>query len=409
MKVLILASYIYDDAVEEFTKNKTGFGLMVKEIANNVSAFDEVYLLTRVITQGKHDKDYEVLRHKWKDVFGSLSIKYLFKGIKEALSFKQNVKGRLRHVYYYLDGGYVKKTIKQINPDIVHIHGVGHNTKAYIMVCKELSIPYMVTLHGLIGLNDSVLLEQHEKNIEKFFLIESERNNVTVTVISSGIKKRIINNYGLLNGDNIRIITNGTNTQIINSTRANIREKYNIPDANKIIICVGNISQRKNQLEVIKAFSKIENEYKEKISILFLGNDCMDGAFQESISELGYEKNLIPCGFVDKRDIPSYLTQAELNIVASIDEGFGLSIIESFVYGVPTVTFSDLDAIEDLYHENAIMLVNDRSDKALAQGIEKALRTNWDKEWIKEYSKQFSLEKMTEEYHKCYLEVVKKR
>lgn len=404
MKVLILTQYIYDDTLPGFSKNKTGFGLMVNDIVKYISVRDEVSLLTRVITKGKHHNGYEVVRHTWKDIFCSLSLKYFLRGVKYACSFKQSVKDKLRYMYYYIDAGYVKKIIKQLKPDIIHIHGVGYITKSYIEVCQELKVPYIVTLHGLKGLNDSVLAPKNEKVLEKDFLIESEKRNIPVTVISNGMKKRILNNYGLLNGNNIREITNGTNIEIEENININIRRKYNIPVERKIILCIGNISIRKNQNQVIKSFLRLDKEQQKNTTILFLGND-LEGKLREEINELGL-KNLIYCGFVDKREISSFWIKADLNVVASIDEGFGLSMIEGFVYGVPTVTFSDLDAIKDLYHEKAMLLVNERSDEALAQGMEKALNICWDREWIKEYSEQFSLDKMALKYHKLYSDIL---
>ena len=53
MKVMIIAPYIYDDNIIEFTKNKTGFGIMVQNIVSSVAELENVVLLTRVITKGK--------------------------------------------------------------------------------------------------------------------------------------------------------------------------------------------------------------------------------------------------------------------------------------------------------------------------------------------------------------------
>lgn len=409
MKVLFLAPYIYEKSLPQFCKNKTGFGMMVNDIIKYVSEKNDVYLLTHTITKREKCNNITIVKHLWCDVLGSVSYKYLFRGLKYSLKFKQNLNGRLRYIFYYMDAGYVKNIIKEVNPDIVHIHSIGYSTKAYMDICEELKIPFIVTLHGLIGLGENILCTQQDKKFEKIFLQKSEKENLPVTVISRGIKKRILCNYGLGNGKNIRIITNGTNTEINDSIKIDIRTKYKIPRNNNIILCIGNISENKNQVQVIKAFSKITKKIQENTNILFLGNDMLNDGFQDIICELGYKKNLIHCGFVDRINVSSYLTQATLNVVASLDEGFGLSIVEGFTYGVPTVTFSDLDAVEDLFDANAMMLVNERSDEALAEGIEKALEFDWDREWIRNYGKQFSLERMAEEYHKLYLEVRKKR
>lgn len=409
MKVLFLSRYIYDETMLEFTKNKTGFGLIVNDIVKNISELDEVFLVTRVITKGKDYKKYNILKHTWKDVFKSFSMKYFYEGVKEAFNFGETVKTKLKYVYFYLDGGYVRKIIKTLKPDIVHIHGIGLSTITYIIVCDELKIPYIVTLHGLIGMDDSVLASKHEKQLEKKFLQESEEKNIPVSVISSGIKRRILDCYGLKKGDNIKVITNGTKIEVSSISRINIREKYNIPTDNKILLCIGNVSRNKNQTQLVESYSEISHDLRGEITILFLGNDTSDDVLIKKITDLKLSRSLIHCGFIDRSKMNDYWEQADLNIFSSLNDGFGLSIIEGYVYGVPTVTFSDLDAVEDLYNENAMVLVHERSNKALAQGIEKALQKKWEKEWIQEYSKRFSLEKMAKKYNKCFLEVARKR
>ena len=95
-----------------------------------------------------------------------------------------------------------------------------------------------------------------------------------------------------------------------------------------------------------------------------------------------------------------------MNVVASKDEGFGLSIVEAAAHGVPTVTFSDLDAIPDLYDEKSMITITPRDDIALAKGIDVALSKIWDKEWIKKNVDRFSLDNMAMKYKAEYEKVL---
>jgi len=409
LRVLILSKYIYEETKPEFTINKTGFGMMVKDIAESVSKLNNVGLLTRVITNGSELTKYKIIRHTWKDVFKSFSIRFLSRGIIEGVTSGEDFRNKLKIIYFNIDSGYTKKIVEEFKPDIIHIHGIGESSKSYIDLCNDLNIPYVVTLHGLIGLDDSVLASKFNKELEKRFLQESEEKNIPVTVISSGIKKRIIKNYGLKSGENIKVITNGTNVNLEVHSSINVRKTYNIPNSNKIIVCLGNISENKNQIQIVEAINSLPKEISRRITVLFLGNDGLNGMLEKRVKELNLEKNFVFCGFVEKQEIPSYFKEADLNVVASLNEGFGLSMIEGFVYGVPTVTFSDLDAIEDIYNDKAMMLVHERNQEALAESIQKALKKDWDKKWIKDYSKQFSLDKMAQKYHRLYIEIQESR
>jgi glycosyltransferase involved in cell wall biosynthesis len=142
-------------------------------------------------------------------------------------------------------------------------------------------------------------------------------------------------------------------------------------------------------------------------NLFFLGVDRLDNKLGLMVEELGLSKHVIFCGLVEEDILHAYLEQATINVVASLDEGFGLSIIEGFVHGLPTVMFSDLDAVKDLYDEKVICLVQDRTDEALLTAINNALQTNWDNEYIKKYSERFSLDIMANRYQDLYHSIVK--
>lgn len=408
MKIMILAPYIYDKDMIEFTVNKTGFGIMVNDIVKSIAEIEDVELLTRVITnaQSKHDGKYKLISHTWKQIINSASIVDWGMSIKIFFGTKGGLKDRLRKMFYCLDRGYVRKSIKKSNPDIVHIHGIGSITKSYIEVCEELKQKYMVTLHGLIGLNDSVKVSDEERKIEENFLKYADKKNIPVSVISSGMKKRIEKNYLMHTANNITVITNGTHIPNIHKIddKDDIKRKYNLSDTCKICVVIGSIMKRKNQIQIVEAFAKLNKDVQENCAVFMCGRDMMEGAVEKRISELGYQKRIFMLGFVDHKEIEKILKIADLNIVASLDEGFGLSIIEAYAYGVPTVTFSDLDAVTDLYNANTMVLVENRNTESLAEGINTALEKKWNKEEIKKYSRNFSIENMVILYLESYRE-----
>lgn len=408
MKIMILAPYIYDKDMPEFSINKTGFGIMVNDIVKSVAEIEEVELVTRVITDArrKHDGKYKLISHTWKQVIMSANIGDWGMSIKVFFATKGRLKDKLRKMFYCLDRGYVRNCIMTSNPDVVHIHGIGSITKSYIEICEELQQKYMVTLHGLIGLNESVKVSEEERNIEKNFLRYADEKNIPVSVISSGMKNRIEKNYLMHTANNITVITNGTHIPDIHKIddKDDIRRKYNLSDTCKICVVIGSIMERKNQIQIVEAFAQLDEDVRERCAIFMCGRDMMNGTVEKRVSELGFEKRIFMLGFVAHREIEKILQVADLNIVASLDEGFGLSTIEAYAYGVPTVTFSDLDAIADLYNDNAMVLVENRNTESLAEGMNTALEKKWNKEEIKKYSKNFSIENMAALYLESYKE-----
>lgn len=434
MKVMIIAPYIYDDNIIEFTKNKTGFGIMVQNIVSSVAELENVVLLTRVITKGKNEKNFKILSHTWGQFFSNAKLKDWLIGIKAFFANGVTVKDKARHVFYEVDGGYVRKQIQKEKPDIVHIHGIGTITESYIRICEEMKVRYTVTLHGLIGLNDSVSAPAYEKQIERDFLIKAEKNNIPISVISSGMKARIEEKYLGKKANNITVITNGTKKSDENDTKF-IREEgtltqekfqeyysdclkqndlypklsdtyaylqYSKKNGKKILFFVGNITKNKNQMQAVEILKN--TKVFENILLVLWGREVDNGEVRKKIVEYQLHKNVILGGFNDRMDI--FWKFCDVNLFLSLNDGFGLPIVEGYMHGVPCVTFEDLDATQDLYYPEAMLKVKDRSNESVTDTLKTALDKNWKYEEIIEIGNMFSIDIMSEKYVNWYKEVM---
>ena len=434
MKIMIIAPYIYDDNIIEFTKNKTGFGIMVQNIVSSVAELENVVLLTRVITKEKNEKNFKILSHTWGQFFSNAKLKDWLIGIKAFFANGVTVKDKARHVFYEVDGGYVRKQIQKEKPDIVHIHGIGTITESYIRICEEMKVRYTVTLHGLIGLNDSVSAPAYEKQIERDFLIKAEKNNIPVSVISSGMKARIEEKYLGKKANNITVITNGTKKSNENDTKF-IREEgtltqekfqeyysdclkqndlypklsdtyaylqYSKKNGKKILFFVGNITKNKNQMQAVEILKN--TKVFENILLVLWGREVDNGEVRKKIAEYQLHKNVILGGFNDRMDI--FWKFCDVNLFLSLNDGFGLPIVEGYMHGVPCVTFEDLDATQDLYYPEAMLKVKDRSNESVTDTLKIALDKNWKYEEIIEIGNMFSIDIMSEKYVNWYKEVM---
>lgn len=405
MKILIATTYMYNEKWQEFTKNKTGFGIMVKNIMEQLSQKEDVKVITHVLTNGREGK---ILPHSKKSVITKARFKDWASGIKGMFKYKQSLKGRVQYLYYGLNKGFVRNTIKSENPDIVHIHGINYATKTYIDICKELKQPYVVTLHGLIGIDSLVNANQWDRQLEKEFLIEANKKNIGVTVVSTGMKKRIEANYIKGKSDNIYPVLNGIdishpakiNKREIITSLDHILEKIMKAKDNgkKICVCVGNITDNKNQMGVVKSF---ENVTVDSILVL-LGRECDGGKVRKYVEDKKLNDRVILAGFCTEMN--RIWEVADLNIFFSKNDGFGLSVVEGYVWGVPAIMYDDLDATDDVYLKCGMRKIHRIGAYEDGKEIEEALNTDWNKEEIAESTDKFSLDIMAHNY----IEVLKK-
>lgn len=400
MKVLTVSPYIYDASLSKFSKNKTGLGIMVKNILDSVSNYNDMSLITNVFNHQIDQGNYKIVKHTWLDFIKGIRFKNIFFSIKILFKLKGNLIDKIKHLYYAMDLGYLEKKIKQINPDLVHFHGVGLKTEMGIKICEKLNINYLVTLHGIVGVFKEV--PQFLKDSEKRIINHIDNNSKIISVISSGVKNRLIEHYNIANKNSIKVIPNGT--KLFNEFKKSnkIREKFNIPKDGKILLSVGNISKRKNQEQIIDALKYLNDDDLNNLYVFFIGNKNKEIDLDKKIKELNLSDNIKLLGFVEKKEMDEFYNVADFNIVVSKDEGFGLSIIESFFYGIPTLIYDDLDAIPDVYNDKSMMLLKNRNTRTLSKGILDFINKEWDRNYIKNYANNFTLEKMAKKYQKIY-------
>ena len=287
---------------------------------------------------------------------------------------------------------------------------------------------------GLIGLNDSVSAPAYEKQIERDFLIKAEKNNIPISVISSGMKARIEEKYLGKKANNITVITNGTKKSDENDTKF-IREEgtltqekfqeyysdclkqndlypklsdtyaylqYSKKNGKKILFFVGNITKNKNQMQAVEILKN--TKVFENILLVLWGREVDNGEVRKKIAEYQLHKNVILGGFNDRMDI--FWKFCDVNLFLSLNDGFGLPIVEGYMHGVPCVTFEDLDATQDLYYPEAMLKVKDRSNESVTDTLKIALDKNWKYEEIIEIGNMFSIDIMSEKYVNWYKEVM---
>ena len=186
-----------------------------------------------------------------------------------------------------------------------------------------------------------------------------------------------------------------------------IRALYSIPKDAKIILYIGNIGPRKNQGQLIMSFSLMPDNIAKNAYFLFLGSNQDDNYTIDGFAKAsGYKDHFIECGAINKEDVPEYYKQGDAVALMSLSEGFGLSLIEGMHYGLPCISFNDIDAFEDIYDENVMIGVEQHDDSSVAAGLVELLSREWNRDYILNYSKKFEAHKMAERYVKVYERIV---
>lgn len=396
-----------NNSVPLLSQCKAGFGYMAYDIARSVAEKQTVEtLLYNYRYDSYHLVNVHFLGSSWgKFIRNILHCCSPLLPIKLYCKYHMCLRTLVRISYGWLISGFYREVIKNGHFDVVHIHGCGFMNEFFINICKHQNVPFVVTLHGLNSFSDSVKLEHAGKKYEKDFLKATLEKKYNMTVIASGIKRTILKYFKVSKADNIHIVNNSF-TFNVECTKIDVRNQYGIPKDAKLVLYVGNISSNKNQEQMVRAFSMLPDKWKQQVYILFLGRNNEPGYTIDSLIEhTGYKEHLILCGNIDKSKISSYYQEADAVALLSKVEGFGLSLIEGMNFGVPCMTFIDLDAFDDIYSQDAVIGIPNREDRTVANSLIEILSSKWSREVIIKYSKRFESETMADNYIDVYEKV----
>ena len=111
----------------------------------------------------------------------------------------------------------------------------------------------------------------------------------------------------------------------------------------KFILHIGVLEKRKNLPNLIKAFKMLLDDGFENYRLVLVGNKIAKNKIDDSaniqnlIQEFNLHEKVILPGFVSDEQLAFYYKNAELYTFISINEGFGLPILEAFQNNLPTL------------------------------------------------------------------------
>ena len=144
-----------------------------------------------------------------------------------------------------------------------------------------------------------------------------------------------------------------------NFTALKTSDKKSRNDENKIILCVGRLSEQKDHATLLKSYARIKNSYPDWRLHIY-----GEGPLKEDLYLLCEELNL-PADDIFKgvcQDISAAYRKAEIFAFPSVFEGFGLAVVEAMVFGLPVVCFNDCDGVKYLVDHKVNGLAIDRNN-----------------------------------------------
>jgi N-acetyl-alpha-D-glucosaminyl L-malate synthase BshA len=289
--------------------------------------------------------------------------------------------------------------------DVLHVHyAIPHASAAFmakqILLTYGIYIPVVTTLHG----TDITLVGKDRtfKPVVTFSINKSDG----VTAVSENLRD---NTYEFFEIENdIRVIPN-----FIDLSRFNLKPKDHFkkaiaPSGEKILVHTSNFRKVKRTDDVIRIFAKVVKTIPSKL--LMVGDGQERSACEQLCRDLDVCDNV---RFLGKQDaIEEILSVADLFIMPSQSESFGLAALEAMACKVPVISTNagglpelNIDGVTGFLKN--VGDVDGMAEKAIYI-LEDAERLASFKENALARAKEFDLANILPIYENYYVEVIEK-
>ena len=157
-----------------------------------------------------------------------------------------------------------------------------------------------------------------------------------VITISNSSKNDIIKYYKVKE-DKVKVVYLGLKNLSMNEPSEKELSEFGVNK--KFILFVGTLQPRKNITRLIEAFSKLSDNLKDEHQLVVIGKK---GWLYEDIlsspEKFHVSDKVLFLDYVSDDDLPNFYKKAELFVLPSLYEGFGLPVLEAMRYGCPVVT-----------------------------------------------------------------------
>ena len=236
--------------------------------------------------------------------------------------------------------------VKHHGLDLLHVHyAIPHATSAVlarqILACEGIHVPVVTTLHG----TDITLVGQDPS----FAPVVTHAINTSdgVTAVSDYLRQETYNQFDVER--EIEVIPNFVDVDRFTRQDKSHLKRAICPEGEKLLVHVSNFREVKRVPDVVRVFANLHKEAADgkgpRVKLLLVG-DGPDRPVAEALArELGVHQDI---RFLGKQEpVEELLSIADVKLMPSASETFGLAALEAMACGVPVVS-SNIGGIPEL-------------------------------------------------------------
>ena len=242
--------------------------------------------------------------------------------------------------------------------DIVHAHD-WMTFPAGLAVAAIKNVPLVVHVHSTEFDRSGVHVDQRIYDIER----RGMHGAMKVVAVSYLTKNQCVQMYGV-DPNKVEVVYNAID---INGSSAFDEEKYNIHKDEKIVLFLGRITMQKGPEYFLAAAKKVL-EVMENVKFVMAGSGDMIRRTIEMAAAMGIGHKVLFTGFLRGGDVEKVFKMADLYVMPSVSEPFGIAPLEAMSHDVPVIISKQSGVSEVLTHALKVDFwdINEMANKIVA-------------------------------------------
>lgn len=222
--------------------------------------------------------------------------------------------------------------------DVVHAHD-WMTFPAAVALAQKTQKPLIVHVHSLEHDRSGVFYDETIDAIEAFGV----RSASTVVAVSH-YTKRMIEQRHSVSSRKLAVVHNGIYPrQVVEQYRS--RKTW----PKHVVLFLGRITYQKGPEYFVDAAMKALQYIEDPLFVMAGAGDMLE-AVQKKVEECGLEEKFLFPGFVQGEDLEELLSVADLYVMPSVSEPFGLSALEAVSFDVPVILSKQSGVSEVITH-----------------------------------------------------------
>ncbi|MBL0912930.1 MAG: N-acetyl-alpha-D-glucosaminyl L-malate synthase BshA [Bacteroidia bacterium] len=299
--------------------------------------------------------------------------------------------------------GRITDVALKYNLDLIHAHyAIPHASAALmareILKTKGRYVPIITTLHGT-----DITMVGRDAALEPSVTYAINSSDA-VTAVSRSLKNDTLRNFQITR--EIQVIYNFIDPSLYGTPSPDCLKNQVAPNGEKVVVHVSNFRKVKRIPDVIDIFARIRNSMPAK---LIMGGDGPERTDAErKVLEMGLENDVTFLGSI--KNSSDVLACADLLLLPSETESFGVSALEAMVSGVPVVA-SNAGGMPEVQENGVTGYMCDVGDiESMAEKavyiLSDAARLERFREGARMKATEFSTEKIISQYEELYQQVL---